>query len=191
MQEMFDVPSPNFYGRSGTPVDVVLLHHTGPGSESGHLSWLRNPKPCDATGKRVSRVSAHYLVGTTGKVWRLVDETNAALHAGLGLLPWEKGETYNFNLRSIGIHVVNPGDGVTPFTEAQYLALERLVSAIARRLEWDCVTFLYGYTINLIPGRRGRRGYILGHRDIAPGRKTGPADNFNWQRIKRALGSGA
>ena len=32
------------------------------------------------------------------------------------------------------------------------------------------------------------RDAIVGHRDIAPGRKTDPGDSFDWQRIQKTLG---
>ena len=57
-----------------------------------------------------------YLVMHGRSVWRLVPEHLKAWHAGKGRLPWETCEPYDFNHRSIGIEVVNPGDGVTPFT---------------------------------------------------------------------------
>jgi N-acetylmuramoyl-L-alanine amidase len=185
-------PSPNRCGRKGTAVDVVLLHHTGPGSDAGHLSWLCNPSPRGRGGQRVPRVSAHYLVGTGGTVWRLVPESEAAYHAGLGRLPWETRKPYNFNLRSIGIELVNPGDGRTPFTEAQYGALAWLLPDIVRRLAWSRVYLRCQPGSHDIPawssGRpRGVTGDVLGHRDVAPGRKVDPADNFEWERIRQAL----
>ena len=111
-------------GRPGTRVDTVLIHHTASASSLGSLTWMCSPK---------SGVSAHYLVGTEGEVWRLVPERLKAWHAGVACLPWERGpwtlangkvsaEGYDFNHRSIGIEAVNPGDGKTPFTEAQYRA---------------------------------------------------------------------
>ena len=35
-----------------------------------------------------------------------------------------------------------------------------------------------------------RSVFVLGHRDVAPGRKTDPADNFDWGRIRAALAGG-
>lgn len=186
---IIDHPSPNHSERkAGVRVDTVLLHHTGTKHPDGlvgalavDLAWLRNPE---------AGVSAHYVVGPSGGIYRLVPEERKAWHAGKGRLPWETCEPYDFNHRSIGIEVVNPGDGVTPFTEAQYRALEWLVPDVARRLGWDCATFLYGHTVDLLPGVRGQRGYVLGHRDVAPGRKTDPAGNFDWGRISKALAGG-
>ncbi|WNG49198.1 hypothetical protein F0U60_37590 [Archangium minus] len=178
---VIDNPSPNHSARLGTKVDVVLLHHTGPGTDEGVLSWLCSPR---------SVSSAHYLVGVHGTIWRLVDEGRAAWHAGKGCLPWET-EPYNFNLRSVGVEVVNPGDGKKPFTEAQYRALEWLVPSIVSRMRGTACAVFAGWTPGLslgFPFNAGQR-YVFGHRDTAwpRGRKVDPADNFEWVRIRQAL----
>lgn len=182
---IIDHPSPNHSERKeGVRVDTIVIHHTATrssldGDESAE-HWLCTYK---------SFVSAHYLVTHDGRVVRLVPEHLKAWHAGKGRLPWETCEPYDFNHRSIGIEVVNPGDGVTPFTEAQYRALEWLVPDIARRMTAGggivrCRTLTAplpgAFTVN-----------VLGHRDVAPGRKTDPADNFDWARIRKALAGGA
>lgn len=182
---IIDHPSPNHSPRkAGVRVDTVVIHHTGSDSLYSAATWMCDPK---------SGVSAHYVIGRGGQVFRLVPESRKAWHAGVACLPWEKGpwkvrgrttdEGYGwFNDRSIGIEVVNPGDGVTPFTEAQYAALEWLVRYVVGRLDGP-------------PLVRPTRAvadprdvvYVLGHRDVAPGRKTDPADNFDWGRIRKAL----
>jgi N-acetylmuramoyl-L-alanine amidase len=186
-------PSPNYSARKrGVRVDTVLLHHTGTDkhgrwSDASARNTLCNPK---------DGVSAHYLVETTGRILRLVPEGLKAWHAGVAKFPWESGrwlvrgkwttEGYGwFNDRSVGIEVVNPGDGVTPFTEAQYRALEFLVPDIVRRMG----------TASMVRPQRAPRDpsgvvFVLGHRDVAPGRKTDPADNFDWGRIRAALAGG-
>lgn len=175
---LIDHPSPNHSPRkTGVRVDTVLLHHTASRSDLGTLSWLCSP---------ASRVSAHYLVCTNGVVYRLVNETRKAWHAGLGRLPWETCRPYDFNHRSIGVELVNPGDGVTPFTEAQYRALAELLPDIMRRMDgYPMVRPLYGY--ETYPDGTAPV-FILGHRDVAPGRKTDPADNFDWGRVREMLG---
>lgn len=182
---LIDHPSPNHSPRRpGVRVDTVLLHHTGTDhlgrwSDGGALNTLCNPK---------DGVSAHYLVETTGRVLRLVPEHLKAWHAGPGRLPWETVKPYDFNHRSIGVELVNPGDGVTPFTEAQYAALGELLPDIVRRINRPPT---------VVAGWQKRRGsvvleegahcFVLGHRDVAPGRKTDPADNFDWGRVRSML----
>jgi N-acetylmuramoyl-L-alanine amidase len=175
-------PSPSHSARKpGTRVDTVLLHRTGTDihgrwSDASARNTLCNPK---------DGVSAHYLVETTGRILRLVPEHRKAWHAGLGRLPWETCKEYDFNHRSVGIEVVNPGDGKTPFTEAQYRALAWLVPNGVRRLALS--PLVRPHTVPV--GRFADPGvcYVLGHRDVAPGRKTDPADNFDWARVRAAL----
>lgn len=191
---IIDHPSPNHSERkAGVRVDTVLIHHTGADERGnwGDLSalWtLCSPK---------AGVSAHYLVKQAGDVIRLVPEHLKAWHAGKGRLPWETCNPYDFSHRSIGIEVVNPGDGRTPFTEAQYRALESLVPDVVQRLGSTASvaagwTWEAGKRAGRIPvgGEVGGVVYILGHRDVAPGRKTDPADNFDWARIRKALAGG-
>jgi len=106
-------------------------------------------------------VSAHYLLDYDGTVDALVDETARAWHAGAG--QW-RGLS-DMNSRSIGIELAN--DGFEPFPEAQMAALEGLLAGIMAR--WS------------IPPAG-----IIGHSDMAPGRKSDPGARFDWQRLARA-----
>lgn len=183
--EVIDHPSPNHSARKpGVRVDTVLLHHTASLDSWPSVEWLCNPK---------SGVSAHYVITNGGSIYRLVPEDRKAWHAGKGRLPWETCPEYDFNHRSVGIEIVNPGDGKTPFTDAQYRALEWLVPDICKRLGLVSVGMAREHGdggIVLSPNGKGWRGYVLGHRDVAPGRKTDPADNFDWGRIRAALARG-
>ena len=68
--------SPNFGPRRGglTP-ELVVLHHTAMLTAEAALERLCDP---------AAEVSAHYLVAEDGRVWRLVDESERAWHAGIG-----------------------------------------------------------------------------------------------------------
>jgi N-acetylmuramoyl-L-alanine amidase len=152
-------PSPNHEPRGGVDIDTIVLHHTGSNSVTVDLATLRRSVPG-------ARVSAHYLIGPTGTIYQLVPDTRAAWHAGVSSL---RGVTEPcVNARSIGIEITNDGSCQTPFTEAQYHALEQLVPYLARTY--------------FVPKEN-----IVGHRDVAPGRKTDPADNFDWSRVRRAV----
>lgn len=191
MMDIIDHPSPNRSARkTGVRVDTVLIHHTASINDFRTMEWLRTP---------ASGVSAHYLVCTDGAIMRLVSESRKAWHAGKGRLPWETCPEYDFNHRSIGIEIVNPGDGKTPFTEAQYRALAWLVPDIVRRQGMRSVVCCDGWGARVddmtmrapFPPAALGVGYVLGHRDVAPGRKTDPASNFDWARIRAALVGGA
>ena len=101
-------------------------------------------------------VSAHYLIDRVGQQYQLVDEAHRAWHAGVG--GW--GRCFDINSASIGIELCNSGEG--PYTGAQMGALAGLLRTIMRR--WD------------IPKER-----IIGHSDIALGRKVDPGAHFDWQ----------
>ena len=111
-----------------------------------------------------AEVSAHYLVAEDGRVWRLVDEAERAWHAGAG--SW--GGVEDINSRSIGIELANAGplDGFPPFPEPQMAALEALLDGVCGR--WG------------IPASG-----VIGHSDMAPGRKADPGPKFDWRRLGR------
>jgi N-acetylmuramoyl-L-alanine amidase len=106
-------------------------------------------------------VSAHYLIDYDGTVLALVPEEARAWHAGAG--QWRGLE--DINSRSIGIELAN--DGAEPFPEPQMAALETVLAGILAR--WH------------IPPQG-----VIGHSDMAPGRKTDPGARFDWQRLARA-----
>ncbi|MEZ5888472.1 MAG: N-acetylmuramoyl-L-alanine amidase [Paracoccaceae bacterium] len=105
-----------------------------------------------------AEVSAHWLIAEDGKVEQLVDESCRAWHAGAGA--W--GAATDVNSRSIGIELANPGDA--PFPEPQMKALEGLLAGVLAR--WS------------IPPER-----VIGHSDMAPGRKRDPGPRFDWRRL--------
>lgn len=108
-----------------------------------------------------AEVSAHYLISGDGAVVALVPEELRAWHAGAG--SW--GGRADVNSRSIGIELDNRG--THPFSHAQMLALERLLGEVLAR--WG------------IPSEG-----VIGHSDMAPGRKADPGPRFDWRRLARA-----
>lgn len=105
-----------------------------------------------------AEVSAHYLIGVDGTVHPLVPEDRRAWHAGAG--EWQgRGDV---NSRSIGIELDNPGD--RPFSAPMMAALERLLTDLLARYD-------------LGPEA------VIGHSDMAPGRKIDPGPRFDWRRL--------
>ncbi len=150
-------PSPNFDDRPpATPIDMLVLHYTGMESAEAALARL-----CDPAAK----VSAHYVIDEDGAIISMVDEAARAWHAGAA--SW-RGEP-DVNGRSIGIELVNPGHefGYRDFPEPQMAALEERASDILAR--------------HPIPARN-----VVGHSDVAPGRKTDPGEKFDWARLAAA-----
>lgn len=113
---------------------------------------------CDWLCAPEAEVSAHYLIARDGAVTRMVDEDKRAWHAGAGR--W--GAVEDVNSHSIGIELDN--DGFSPFPEPQMAALEGLLPGIMER--WD------------IPPEG-----VIGHSDMAPGRKIDPGPRFDWRRL--------
>jgi hypothetical protein len=102
-------------------------------------------------------VAPHYLIDRKGTVYRLVDDANIAYHAGVSKMP--DGRT-NVNDFSIGIEILNTKDD--KYTDAQYASVNALIAYLRGK-----------YTIK----------QVVGHADIAPGRKDDPWQ-FNWKQLK-------
>ena len=152
-----DLPSPNHGPRKGgARVDMLVLHYTGMKTLDAALDRLRDP---------ASAVSAHYLIARDGRVFRLVDESRRAWHAGVACWAGER----DVNSRSIGVELENPGRefGYRAFSAQQMRALVALARGILKR---------HG-----IPAWR-----VLGHSDVAPRRKTDPGEKFPWRALARA-----
>jgi N-acetylmuramoyl-L-alanine amidase len=120
---------------------------------------------CAAAARRLcdpaAEVSAHYLIAETGEVHALVAEDKRAWHAGAGR--WAGAD--DVNSRSIGIELANPG--TCPFAAPQIGALEGLLADILRR--------------HALPPEA-----VIGHSDMAPGRKVDPGARFDWRGLARA-----
>jgi N-acetylmuramoyl-L-alanine amidase len=107
-----------------------------------------------------SEVSAHYLIDRRGRVTQMVEESQRAWHAGQG----EWRGLPDINSRSIGIELDNLG--THPFAEPQMATLETLLQEIL--LRWP-----------ITPEN------VIGHSDMAPGRKVDPGPHFDWSRLAR------
>lgn len=124
------------------------------------------------------QVSSHYLVGdiaNENKVYQLVREDKRAWHAGVSY--WQGRE--NLNDMSIGIEIVNKGfvekDSVRhffPFDGQQMKKVALLMQSIIERH-------------NIKPTA------VVGHSDIAPGRKQDPGPLFPWKILYKKYGIGA
>jgi len=146
-----DLPSPNHAPRAeGMPIDTLVLHYTGMRTAQDAIDRLRDPE---------AKVSAHYVVEEDGRIWRMVDESRRAAHAGVSF--W-RGHT-GLNDRSIGIEIVNPGHehGYRDFPALQMAAVCDLCLGVLSR--------------HPIPPRN-----VVAHSDIAPERKQDPGERFDW-----------
>lgn len=112
-----------------------------------------HPYFCEIQGLRVS---AHFLIRRDGEVIQFVPCSRRAWHAGVS--SWLGRERCNDF--SIGIEL--EGGDRAAFEDAQYRALNRLLAELRR-----C------YPIEA----------VVGHNEIAPGRKTDPGPCFDWHRV--------
>lgn len=106
------------------------------------------------------RVSSHFLVRRDGQIVQFVSCRKRAWHAGVST--WH-GRSH-CNDFSIGIEL--EGSDLESYTERQYAALARLTRRLKR-----------SYPIN----------EIVGHSDIAPGRKSDPGPFFDWEEYRKRL----
>ncbi len=86
-----------------------------------------------------------------------------AWHAGVSKFEGQE----NCNDFSIGIEL--EGTDQQPYTDAQYSKLIAVTLTLLRAFP------------DLSPER------IVGHEDIAPGRKSDPGESFDWARYRKAL----
>ncbi len=97
---------------------LIILHYTAMESFAAARARLCDP---------VAEVSAHWLIGETGKAEALVPEAARAWHAGRS--HW-RGIS-DVNSHSIGIELANRG--THPFPEPQMAALEDLLHGLMSR----------------------------------------------------------
>jgi AmpD protein len=106
------------------------------------------------------KVSAHCWVRRCGEVVQFVPFHQRAWHAGVSRF----AHRTNVNDFSIGIEL--EGTETSSFTEAQYAQLNSLIVALKRAYP------------------ELKNAQIVGHSDVAPGRKTDPGLGFNWSKIQ-------
>ncbi|GAA4500182.1 1,6-anhydro-N-acetylmuramyl-L-alanine amidase AmpD [Pseudaeromonas paramecii] len=108
-------------------------------------------------------VSAHCLIRRDGSLTQYVSFLERAWHAGRSCFMGREA----CNDFSIGVEL--EGTDTTPYTEAQYQSLA------------DLARCLMGAYPQITCER------IVGHCDIAPGRKTDPGPAFNWSHLRAIL----
>ena len=109
------------------------------------------------------QVSAHLLVRRDGSVVQFVPFHRRAWHAGAS--QWRGRERCNDF--SIGIEL--EGTDALPYTQVQYQVLARVAAALCRAYP------------GLAPDA------VVGHSDVAPGRKSDPGIAFDWPLLRSLL----
>lgn len=160
------ISSPNQASR----VHTLVMHYTV-AALAESIEILTDPN-------RTPRVSAHYLVPDTAddaqpfRVYELVPEGCEARHAGASY--WQGVRTLNAS--AIGIEIVNSGfpaeDADLPLMLRRWYPYSQKQIAVVAALS---ATIIERHKIT--PDR------VVGHSDIAPGRKEDPGPMFPWQHL--------
>lgn len=160
------IASPNFDARpENTVINMIVIHNISlPPCQFGGNGIVQlftnnlNPNEHPYYAEiYTSKVSAHFLIKRSGEVIQFVSCLDRAWHAGVS--SWQDRERCNDF--SIGIEL--EGTDYEAFEPKQYLALIELVNKLKK-----------SYPIE----------HIVGHSDIAPGRKTDPGPYFDWSRLE-------
>jgi AmpD protein len=165
-------PCPNWDERPpGLDVDLLVIHGISlpPGEFGG--PWIdalfRNRLNPDAHPyfREIAhlRVSTHLLIRRGGELIQYVDLHKRAWHAGTSSFRGRDA----CNDFAIGVELEG-SDGV-PYEDAQYRVLAHTANELTRRF----------------PAIGPER--IVGHSDIAPGRKSDPGNAFDWGRLRRLM----
>lgn len=164
LEKINHCPSPNFNARPlDESISLLVIHNISlPAGVfgTGYVQQLfTNTLDTDAHPTFVDlkglEVSAHCLIERDGSITQFVSFLDRAWHAGVSA--YKNRE--NCNDFSIGIELEGTDD--SPYTAEQYESLVQLTRAL-----------IYHYEID--------EQRIVGHCDIAPGRKTDPGQAFDW-----------
>ncbi|MGB1582038.1 MAG: 1,6-anhydro-N-acetylmuramyl-L-alanine amidase AmpD [Nevskiales bacterium] len=172
LQQVRQVASPNFDQRpDGSTIDLLVVHGISlpPGQFGGagveqlftnQIDPNEHPYYAEIQGLTVS---AHALVRRDGEIVQFVNFNQRAWHAGQSCFEGRN----RCNDFSIGIELEGTDD--CPYEPVQYARLASLAAAL----------------MQTYPGISAER--IVGHCDIAPGRKTDPGESFDWGLFRQLL----
>ena len=106
------------------------------------------------------KVSSHFVIDRTGKIYQFVSVYDRAWHAGVSSFNNQE----NCNDFSLGVELI--GSDNSPFEDNQYDSLNKLIETLC----------------NSFP--KIKKENIVGHSEIASGRKTDPGPFFDWSKIR-------
>ncbi|EKD75122.1 MAG: hypothetical protein ACD_44C00221G0004 [uncultured bacterium] len=163
-------PSPHCDERPSSEIDLIVIHAISlPPKEFGmqniDLFFLGklDPKahPYFQTISHL-KVSSHIVIGREGEMIQYVPFTKRAWHAGQSKFQ----NRLNCNDFSIGIELVGADD--VAYEEKQYQTLAKLIFQLQNVYQIE-------------------KTHLVGHEDIAHGRKTDPGSAFLWDFLHRLL----
>jgi len=166
------VPSPNADDRpDGMPADLIIVHGISlpPGEYGG--SWIdllfTNALSVDGHPyfKQIEglKVSSHLLIRRDGELVQYVPFDKRAWHAGASNYCGRE----RCNDFSIGIELEGVDDEA--YEAVQYQQLAKVIVTLC----------------NCYPSLSTQ--HVVGHSDVAPGRKTDPGESFDWPRLRAMI----
>lgn len=170
------VRSPNYQGDIQR-LEYLVIHFTAGISAASSISWLTDPR---------AKASAHLVIGRDGSITQLVPFNKRAWHAGNSA--W--ASRIGLNSYSIGIELDNAGKlhrvGQQWQTwSGQHISDDEVV--IARHKHESTESGWHAYTqeqltaaleVATVLVEKYNLLDVVGHEDIAPGRKTDPGPAF-------------
>lgn len=160
------IASPNCDKRPDAgDISMVVIHNIslppqqygGPGVQQLFTNQLNADEHPYYAQIRELRVSSHFFIRRDGQLMQFVPCPLRAWHAGVS--EWQGRQRCNDF--SIGIEL--EGSDMDAFEAAQYICLQQLLAVLQQT-----------YPIR----------HIVGHADIAPGRKTDPGPFFDWDKLQ-------
>jgi N-acetylmuramoyl-L-alanine amidase len=150
---------------------AIVIHHTA-GTADTPSAWARIAEGVKAwlTSQDKNYVSAHFQINRNGDIIQLCDPAlYEAFHAGVSE-HWHQGfrkVVSDWNRYAVGIELVGDGN-ITAYSLEQYQSLIILVKEIVARYQVSVKN-------------------IVGHEEIAPGRKDDPGVLFDWDSFIRSV----
>lgn len=171
LQQAKFIVSPNYNNRSNSDdINLLVIHGISlPAGEFGGDAVIQLfTNTLDTTDSQFAdlqdlQVSAHLWIRRSGEVIQFVPFQYRAWHAGISSFQGRE----NCNDFSIGIEL--EGTDTLPYAEIQYQQLIAIIKTL--RKVYPAIT----------------TDRIVGHADIAPGRKTDPGSAFDWHIVKEGL----
>lgn len=173
---------------------LLVMHFTAGWSADSTVQWWRKPS---AKG-----TSAHLLIDRDGTVIQVRAFNQTAGHAGTS--SWKDPKTgvvyTQLNRCSIGIELCNAGDAVKeryPVTTGCGLGGKRIPTIEAKHKHGGRKTLWEVYPLAQLEAARAvaealvkryRLDDVVGHEDVAPGRKVDPGPAFPMREFRAALG---
>ena len=168
----------------------LVIHYTAGSSAAGTIAWFQSP---------ASRVSAHLVIARDGTVTQMVPFNREAWHAGQsrwGNLSGLNHHSIGIELDNAGILIRSGGKWVSPLSRRSYPDSEVTVALHKNDPPGAQPSGWHAYTPEQIEatlecGMALVKDYsladVLGHDDIAPGRKRDPGPDFPMDSVRARL----